>query len=663
MVESLEQAKKRADDAEKERDELKKQMSAQNQQQSSTGALDTIKSIFSFDFGGFFGTIFSGLLWVGVLTGLYYVARSETGQQFLGNIFGEEKVKEFFASADEMIGGVLDKVGMGFDVTEAGKKMDAATFRKHLVGKNGDAMSAEVADVLAQNKDGLLSAAQKANGGKATKAELTNDKTLFTLMTEQPDLVQKLAGAISKSGAAANGDVGKKIMDSLKAILADEARLTTLLTGEHKARTIALMKQFAPESMRGRVDAIVNEGIGADGKLKPGFSQRLTGFVDMAMATPAATGLANQDASKTGGAGAAAPTASGFALMTEIEKDSQNKAAFAQLEQALTAKGKYGDFAATFAGNDSRAQKIFALENYSEFAAFRKAVKLDALPKNLQAQLKELDDVTPNTAGLVAAMFRNGGDPIALRNTFFAGGKPLSTRALVEKLFAAENRNLITSAGVDNVARYISMTGVEKKDTTMAGVTPNMLTSVLAAVNTIATNETIKNITIARDTVRMTGALVDLLVSEDPASLRKLDKDQFAAFFRDETNRQALQGLLKGDAVPRAKKGMAQALLQHWEAFTDVASDRDVGASFIKSRLEHLEKPTAESCKAPSAFDLFKGDLKAAWFDNVKGVDFLRLGEQNVLGKNSSELKKLDDDLRAATCASLPVKAAAASTR
>lgn len=308
-----------------EKEELQRQLNAalarqQQPQNSGSGAWQTIKDIFSFDFGGMIGSIFSGLLWVGVFTGIYFLAREYKDQ--IGEFFGnKEGVNNFFAKGDEMIASLADKLGFGFDVTQPLLAKSEDDFRKTIGGEKNENMSPEMVEVLTKHRQVFLPIAAEANGGKASGSQLTNDKTIFALLTQKPEIAAEIATAALKPGASANGKFAKSIAASLKTIIndtkpvegGDKDQLTILLTGDQRAKTVGLLKRLAPADIRKALEDTVNNEMKKGGdKPTPQLRTILSAAVDgaFASAAPAPAASTSNAPTATGGTSTATHTAS-----------------------------------------------------------------------------------------------------------------------------------------------------------------------------------------------------------------------------------------------------------------------------------------------------------------------------------------------------------------
>lgn len=652
--------------AETPEQELARLRKAQQQQEDS-GWWKKIQEFLSFDFGGMIGNVFSAIFWVGIIAAVYYVAREN--KDTLGQWFGKENVDKFFDWADDKLAGLADSVGLGIDVTAPALAMPADKFKEELTKAS---IPADIADLLAANKDAFLKTAQKANGGKATKSELTNDKTIYQLMLDQPELTQKLAALALKPGSsAANSDTAKQIKQSVAAIIADETRLTTLLSGTQRTHTVALLKQFAPAAIRDDIDAIIKEGM-STGKPSEQLRNLLTRALDGVTTAPSST---SSGAPATTGQTAAAPAATGAATefektLAEIEKDPKNKAAYATLKDTFKAQGKFQDLVTALAGNELTQMK-FALENRAAFEAFTKAANLNTLPKDIAAPLQILASLPQAATAPTLAILGKGQDPRRLQAMFFANNRPLTTAGIVEQLFKPENRALLTASGTENVIALVQALATTPEQKELAqGLSKPVLDATLTAINTIQTNVAGKDAVTQRDTLLVVTTFADAILNKNPAALQKLKPEELAKFMNEPANSEALKTLLAQtkDSLPSGQTALAQVYLDHWQLIARLGADTQ-GAQFLAAAASSAASADTTDCRAPGSSDtgplaLLKRmgtDLVLTW----KGTDFTSgnfLGD-NIVGRNRPEIELVIQKLQVANCNSPAAPARNAGSR
>ena len=227
-----------------------------------------VKTILSFlwnqitDFGNWIA-----LLIIGVIG--YFALQNDDFRgklnEWFGNDFGD-KAKAFMENGIES---AMIKVAelTGQDVSNDLANMEAAKLKKTFEGRG---LTPAAADVIVKNRGPLLATIQSANGGRIEIGHLKSDKTLFALMTHNPTIVTEIIKASVTPGADGKAAaMPAELMAALKAIVSD-TRLDTLLSPQHRANTIAMLKAARPEVEKEfNIDRVIASGLDAQGKVKP----------------------------------------------------------------------------------------------------------------------------------------------------------------------------------------------------------------------------------------------------------------------------------------------------------------------------------------------------------------------------------------------------------
>lgn len=657
-------------------DEARKQ---QEQQYSWFGRLWNMLP--DFDLG-------SLLMWGLVLVVAYSFGKSEKGQAWI-----EDMVGRFEPETQLKINGMLNAVGLGKDVGTTLTEMPFENAKTALA----EQVPAEALKVVAKDKptlDMLVKTAQAANGGKAGTDEFANDKTLFALMTQQPEFVRELATSTLKSGASTTGGMAQQILTSLKTIVADEGRLGLLLNPPHRDNTVALIQQLSPQITPKQLNTLIDTGL-ANGVPTPAFRSLLGGMLTGEEATMKASLDAYVKATPTAAtialelveSKAAAPTApapkaakphekpkkateeplSSTDLFNAIQTNNGGKA-YAALKTALGDAQAY-----TFLSNaeNTLAFEQFSLTHREALAAFLKASDQKTLPPQVRDRVQALLDLPQDALPALAAMVGNGVSLEQLQTLIPTGsnGKPVEAKQLVAEMFDNSKRATLAQAGEENISALVqamAQTTAEKQAAAL--ITPHSLHTVLTAADAIAGSPAMQDKTTARDTQQVTAALVELLVNDNRTPIAQVTPEKFATFFHNATNAEAVKTLLNESKaeLPQGQQATIAALLKHWDTVQEVASDKEAGAKFIRDQLASPAKAaTAESCAAPREGALGYVDAaKQAISERVAGA-YLRfnagLDGTNSIGTHAAELKALKVELDAAQCAALPAVAKVAA--
>ncbi len=638
---------------------------------------------------GFFEMILVAL----VVGGLYLAAKANPEMaQSLAEMLPE--------SWQPTVLGALGSLGIDVDMTApvtAMAKKDLPGLKKTLAEKG---MPEGVVNIVAANEKSvsdfiaIVREANKTEAKGAVPAKLgvfntstmTNDKTIFELLTKHAPLAQQITAA-AFTGKAAASDTSKNIITSLKAIAGDE-RLDTLLSDTHRKNTVDLLSKFAPQHAA-TLNAIIAQGVDAQGKAKPEFRA----FLSTALTPDAAGNLPFQAALKTysdanpsiatlvlnapataptPAAGAAAgasatPPAADALSQFKANKSGKAFAAFrAQFKDTtensvtVTADQQILKTLTTLSGGDELAAIKTGIENRKALAAYYAAADQKTLDATTLKQLRELKSLPPAADAPSLTIIANGQNPRLVGAIFkdpnAAPNAPVDTRYMVAQLFDPANRKLIADAGVDNVVALVR--AVDPK--AGAALTTASLTAMLKATQGISSNPKMADQTVARNATLITAALTDTVIKSDASALSKLSKDTFTQFIGDAANMQALKQLLT-DVKNESPK--AAALVQHWGVVEILAADKEKGAEFLREQLATISsKPAMAMCTKP------KTELD--WADQAKlavaGRDVLKFGSKNIIGQNAEEIKALGLALEAAICAeaqkgSSPATAAAAN--
>ncbi|MDX2095569.1 MAG: hypothetical protein SFW64_06500 [Alphaproteobacteria bacterium] len=244
-------------------------------EERSKGLLEFIKGLLP-EFS-FFNLLLFGL----VLTGAYFLGRTEDGKKLLGQMFDPETVDHFFAKGDEMLLGLASAVGINVDISKTLEAMPLDQVRRKLTEKQ---LPAEFIAILAKDEStwkAVVQTVRAANGGQFGLADLTNEKTLLGLAYQQPHLVRALLTSALKADTASTGEMGDKIKTTLLNLIASE-RFDVMLAPAHRAATFKMIQDIWPEKAPIPADMLTTlmaKNIGEDGKPTPALRNLPAAYV------------------------------------------------------------------------------------------------------------------------------------------------------------------------------------------------------------------------------------------------------------------------------------------------------------------------------------------------------------------------------------------------
>ena len=618
----------------------------ERQKQQSSGFMDTIGNLMPWNWP--WGSILIGTVVVGAL---FLGLRNEKVQEFIGKLFDGDTP----GSGKDKVAGVMN--GIGAWVSGNMPWLAKLLHIENAVGNILDGMTAEQARAkLPQspyNMDpalvGAIAADQPtweafkttvktANGGQInSKDDVLNDKTIYAFLTsDKPEvktMVDKLLPAMltqKKPGTALSDEEKKSrniVLAAMRSIVSD-SRLDTLLNATNAPRTYALLATVAGTTAS-RLQAQMSVMLGADRKPTPLLRSILT-----AQLTPTDDGQlpsaeqAFADAKKQA---ATDPTLKAQVAQAETSliqtalKDPnaagvENAKAYAALKQTC-GDDQLVSLVTQAAANPDQTQTL-VMGNFKLFSAFKTfadSANVDKLPSTMdgmKAPIAQLQSFPKDALLPVFGMYRHlmagsndskqALNDLTKLQTMF--GDSQDTSSMLQPLFNAENRALLTKASLKNVASYIvaSQEDKLKRDALANLVTAENLAVILKTAEKIGKRSQVldqqSNQYFGQQPTAALGNLpsktslqvIDSMVSfvnGKADALMNPPSETIAAFFRDDTYRDAVRDLLKDLKLPGAK-GQALALInQHWgdkeKGIAALLSDTD-SVAFIK---EHAAKP------------------------------------------------------------------------
>jgi hypothetical protein len=629
--------------------------------------------------------IFELILMALVVGGLYLAAKANPE-------FVQSLVEKLPDSWQETVSGFLSWAGIDVDMKAALEKKPVAEFQKQLQEQLGLEEAAAKALIPDDNaKKGLLQLVSDANAerdaaGKITKAgkvnldTLMNDKTIYVLLMQKPDMVQALAASALKTGGDKPlTDNAQKIVASLKTIVAD-GRMDVLLKGDKLNETLTLLEKINPKLSRTLVKPLIESGMTADGHSTPALRALFTSLltVDSEGKLPSTPAQLNAalEAYRTANPAAAtaivqavaqptnrpAPTTEQEKLLQQLIQNNGGKA-FAAFRTALgNDDNKVLAVGMALNSDDELLQIKTALEHRAALEAYIKAAEAKTLPKAMLDAKAGLDMVKPTaTKPLLAilAKFENAGELGSLMDLYSRDKNGhIDTKNLIEQLLTNPTaRATLLKAGPEQVVTF-----ARAQDSTLpASFTAANMVAVLNAAQTIGENPKMSDERVRRDTVSVLKTMANAVYSGNLNLIGKLSPEEFTAFFDEPKNAQAMKDLLVAtkSSLPEEQAKTAQALLEHWELIEKLSRDKK-GADFILSAFNR-DKPSADSCRKPTGLvdSLQRGLDDVAKETGLKLLGLLNSG--NMVGKNVEEIKALGQKLEAAQCTGVLAATAIAS--
>jgi hypothetical protein len=613
--------------------------------------------------------IFELILMALVVGGLYLAAKANPE-------FVQSLVEKLPDSWQETVSGFLSWAGIDVDMKAALEKKPVAEFQKQLQEQLGlDEAAAKTLIPDDNAKKALIQLVSDANAerdaaGTITKAgkvnlnTLMNDKTVYELLKQKPDMVQALAAKVG--GDKPLTDNAQKIVASLKTIVAD-GRMDVLLKGDKLNETLTLLEKINPKLSRALVKPLIDSGMTADGHSTPALRALFTSLLTVDSegklpSTPAQLNAALEAYRTANPAAATAivqavvqptntatPTTEQEKLLRQFVQNNGGKA-FAAFRAALgNDDNKVIAVGMALNSDDELLQIKTALEHRAALEAYIKASDPKTLPEAMLEAKAGLDMVKPEaTKPLLAILgkFENAGELHNLMDLYSRDKKgSIDTKNLIEQLLTNPTaRATLVKAGPEQVVAFARV-----QDATLpASFTAANMLAVLKAAQTIGENPKMSDERVRRDTVSVLKTMADAVYSGNLNLIGKLSPEEFTAFFDEPKNAKALKDLLVAtkSSLPEEQAKTAQALLDHWELIEKLSRDKK-GAQLILSNIASAKKPDADSCKKPGL-----SAAEKAWLEYVEGKDGI-LMKDNIIAKEIEGIEQLVAALGKARCVSV----------
>lgn len=207
-----------------------------------------------------FGGLLMGL--IVLVGGGNWLANSETGKSWIGED-NAGKIGGFFDGLMGWIGGLLpkewsQKLGLSYDKTINDMPDEELTKKMTENGLTDDAAS-----LITQNRAAFFETVRSANGGSINNlSEITNDKTIYSLLTTQQAMVTKLLSGMKPDPTKPLTSGQKTILESMRTIVTDKTtdsagktRLASLLSPERRRATVSMLVPFVDGTTEDALDA------------------------------------------------------------------------------------------------------------------------------------------------------------------------------------------------------------------------------------------------------------------------------------------------------------------------------------------------------------------------------------------------------------------------
>ena len=499
------------------------------------------------DGGGF--NLFSLIMPLLMMTGIYFLAKTDFGQGIIQSI--TNMLPEDWRA--NILGG-LNAIGIDMDLSGVLAAMDNATVRKKL-GENN--VPEPIIDIIAKDdatfKD-FLDVVKTANGGKVTFTGLTSEKTIAALILKKPAMASALArAALSLPSDGKPNATAEKITHALHSIV-NGTQLDTLLASENRANIVTVLMAALPAGTplsEKSLSDIIAKGIDpTTGRARDGlralFNDAIDGHKDALLADAnqflsTADQISVVDASKL-------PAGVSRYTIATLQQNPKAQAALDALLKEIGPQESSNLLAllSTQGPNMGKAVASTLLKPENAHTLPQALALLDQLPeltkllpRDQATQLTQLKQLLANPAHqqAVIAMASNGADVIGLATTFMPNGKALSAEQSMDALLDANVRANLHKAGTAPIA-------------TLVGDSNHFLSAKNIDAALKFGDAIGNNADNTKDWGRTKAVIHALsrMATGNPAgeALKGLNSGQLAAFFSIPGNRAAVGALIKG---------------------------------------------------------------------------------------------------------------------
>ena len=584
-----------------------------------------------------FGTILTLAV---IFIGGYFLAKSDWGKELLNNLVGNLS-PEWQAK----IGGFLQMIGIDGVASSAmydyAESMTAEQAREQMDGK----VPAEIANILAADDATWKRVVGHLREAGANMLDPISERSIFQLMTREPQMVQQMLRAMPRDGGNAEGR--EKIMAAVRSMVGNPQMLSTLLSTEHRANTFAALEAVSPIPFQpGRLQRFIETTGLKDGQPTAQLTSLMNAMLgnDQAAMTQAGVDFLKASSAKdihqlfqgvnpnTVPEGmlrdmviAAKHEGNLQALMTLTNTLGQEK--MTQLSTALNG-GDVGNALRTIQADPAMLNALTTFARSSEIsqlpAAWREAVEL------LRAG--------PQAVQTVSAL---GVETVQAWQQAVTGGNPnlpadqMASNFVLTALNPDVRASLTQNNGLAHIGRFAQAqaketTGDERRLYTFLGTTAtrdgkerfvnigamHMLTK---AVGENPDNFSTPERTAA--TTKVVDGLVRYVVSGQASALKDVTAKDFAQFFGSPTNMGAFRSFLnKIDtrALEPGHQKLIATLKTHWggpnDGIAEVLGDKETATLF----LDMLKNPTAmqAAMQAANSSGLLADAGKAIWWSS-----------------------------------------------
>ncbi len=545
--------------------------------------------------GGFFGMAFWGAILAGVA---FFVLKNDTVREWI-----QEKFPNIAAGLEGLANGAgID--GFMAGATEnylMGLSPEAA--RTQLEGKDVPPGVAEVLTADAATWQGFLQLVKTANKnadgtpGTVSESTLLNDKTIFALLTQKPDMARALIRALpAPTTTGTPSATTARITAALGTMIATPGQLDTLLNAQNFSLTMEAVAKFSPvpvtaEALGGFVRAAgMRDGVPTEAFRSfittalsdpSQFQQALTSFILMPEV------LANP--------GALSTLANGIGTLPEAQKDLRdmvqllkfNAPAVTTLLSTLGTE-KTTEFMRLMSANETMGISRFALDaaNVAAFRTFATTADVGHLPSNISGSIISMRDASPQELAQARTAAEHNVDISRVQRMFNATDRQGRTHFNIDQTI-----NSLTH-GANRTALRAELGKLPPEELAAMlrplHLTPASMTAMLDLASRIGNHAPNWSNGHAPGTAKVLRALGHMMIGNDMSRFKSLSATELSQFFSVEENRQAFGELMNSfdsSQLDAKTRNLLRVMRDHWQkpdgtGIALVLADRR-GADFI----------------------------------------------------------------------------------
>lgn len=600
-----------------------------------------------------------------ILIGGYFLAKSDSGKEFLNDLVGnlspewQAKIGGFL----QMIG--LDGIASGamYDYAES---MTAQQAREQMDGK----VPAEVANILAADDATWRRVVGHLREAQANMLDPISDRTIYQLMTREPQMVQQILRAMPRDGG--NAESREKIMGAVRGIVSNPQMLGTLLSTEHRANTFAALEALSPIPFQpGRLQRFIETTGMQNGQPTPQLTSLMNAMLgsDTAAMTQGLAeflrGTRAQDIHQLfQGVNPASVPEGMLRDVVVTAKHEGNLQAMLTLSNAL-GQEKLTQLS-TLIGAGNQAELLRTLQAdpamMQALTSFARSTEISQLPPAWQQPVQLLRGGSTTIEAVNALGTDNiqrWQQTIAGPNGNLPADQQASNFALM-MLNTDERQTMLNNRGLMHIGRMMQAqareaTGDERALYQFLGTTVQRngrevfanIATLYTFTDAVAKNpDNFGSPARATATNKVVDGLVRYLVSHDAAALRDVNATDFSNFFRSPRNHAAFSMLLNRldtRALEPQHRALIQSLKTHWgntqDGIAEVLADPETAGLFLNL----LKNPQAmsDAMRHASSSGVLADTAKAVWWSSWNPW-----GATDKMSENRGHLEAVANALR-----------------